>query len=77
MKWTPRSTAARVGGAAVVMIVVAEAAVWLLRPREQIPDPIPVTERDYFSASELERAHGYSDGRRLLGRERSRVAEAG
>ena len=59
MRWMPRSTAARVGGAAVVMIVVAEAAVWLLRPRDEIPDPVPVSERDYFSAAELERAHDY------------------
>jgi STE24 endopeptidase len=67
MRWMPRSTAARVGGAAVVMIVVAEAAVWLLRPRDEIPDPVPVSERDYFSAAELERAHDYSSGQRLLG----------
>jgi STE24 endopeptidase len=63
----PRSTAARVGGAAVVMIVVAEAAVWLLRPREEIPDPVRVSEHDYFSSAELERAHDYSSGQRLLG----------
>jgi STE24 endopeptidase len=63
----PRSTAARVGGAAVVTIVVAEAAVWLLRPREEIADTVTVSERDYFSAAELERAHDYSGGQRLLG----------
>jgi STE24 endopeptidase len=63
----PRSTAARLGGAAVVTIVVAEGAVWLLRPRGEIPDPVPVSERDYFSAAELERARDYSGGQRLLG----------
>jgi STE24 endopeptidase len=57
---------ARVGGAAVAMVVVAEVAAWVLQPRNQIPDPLPVSERDYFSSSELTRAHDYVDGQRLL-----------
>ena len=61
-----RSTAARVGGAAVVMIIVAEAAVWLLAPRDPPPDPVPVAESDYFSPAELERAHDYRDPGRVL-----------
>ena len=63
----PRSAAMRVGGAAVAMVVVAEIAAWLLQPREEIPDPVPVSERDYFSPAELDRAHDYSSGQRLLG----------
>jgi STE24 endopeptidase len=55
-----------VGGAAVAMVVVAEVAAWLLQPRNEIPDPLPVSERDYFSAAELERAHDYVSGQRLL-----------
>ncbi|MFL5870096.1 MAG: M48 family metalloprotease [Solirubrobacterales bacterium] len=59
--------AARVGGAAVAMVVAAEVAGWLLSPRDEIPDPVPVSERDYFTPVELERAHDYSSGQRLLG----------
>ncbi len=62
----PRSTAARIGGAAVAMIVVAEAAVWLLGPRDQPPNPVPVAESDYFNPAELERAEDYRQGQRLL-----------
>jgi STE24 endopeptidase len=62
----PRSTAARVGGAAVAMIVVAEVAVWLLGPRDEPPDPVPVAESDYFRPAELERAEDFRDGQRLL-----------
>ena len=48
------------------MIVVAEVAVWLLSPRDEPPDPVPVAESDYFSAAELERAHDYRDRQRWL-----------
>jgi STE24 endopeptidase len=61
-----RSTALRVGGAAVAMVLVAEAAVWLLRPGTEAPDPLPVAEDDYFQASELDRARDYRDGQRWL-----------
>ena len=60
------STAARVGGAAVAMIVVAELAIWLLSPRDEPPEPLPVTEQDYFVGAELDRAHAYRDGQRWL-----------
>jgi Zn-dependent protease with chaperone function len=40
-------------------VVVAQAAVVLLRPREGVIDPDRVSERSYFSAGELERAHDY------------------
>jgi STE24 endopeptidase len=48
------------------MIVVAEAAVWLLSPRDEPPDPIPVAETDYFGQAELERARDYRSGQRWL-----------
>jgi STE24 endopeptidase len=62
----PRSTAARVGGTAVAMVIVAEAAVWLLVPRDKPPPPVPVAEADYFSEAELERAHDYRGPQRAL-----------
>ncbi len=61
------STAARVGGAAVAMVLVAEAAVWLLSPRDDPPDPVPVVESDYFNAVELDRAHDFRAPQRWLG----------
>ena len=60
------STAARVGGVAVAMIVVAELAVWLLSPREEPPEPVPVAEQDYFGAAQLARAHDSRDGKHWL-----------
>ena len=68
----PRSTAVRVGGAAVAMVIVAEAAVWLLAPRDEPPEPVPVAERDYFSAAELERAHDYRGPQRGAADRRAR-----
>jgi STE24 endopeptidase len=62
----PRSTAARIGGAAVAMIVVAELAVLLLSPGDEPPDPVPVNEADYFSAAQLERAHDFRNGQTWL-----------
>jgi STE24 endopeptidase len=59
--------AARVGGAAVAMVLVAEVAVWLLSPRDDPPDQVPVAETDYFSTAELDRAHDFRDPQRWLG----------
>ncbi len=56
----------RVGGAAVAMVLAAEAAVWLLSPRDEPPEPVPVAESDYFDSAELEAAHNYRDGQRWL-----------
>jgi STE24 endopeptidase len=61
-----RSTAARVGGAAVAMVIVAEAAVWLLVPRDRPPPPVPVAESHFFSPTELERAHDFRGPQRAL-----------
>jgi STE24 endopeptidase len=52
--------------ALVAAVVVAEAAVLLLRPRETGPDPVPVAPRAYFSADELSRAEGFRAGQRWI-----------
>ena len=57
--------------AVVGALLVAEGAVWLLRPDEPI-EPASVPESRYFSASELERARDYAGGQRLLGSGRAR-----
>jgi STE24 endopeptidase len=62
----PRSPALRIGAAAVAAVLVAEAAVWLLRPRGDVVEPAEVSEHSYFSDAQLERAHDYRDGQRLI-----------
>ena len=62
----PRSTAARIGGAAVAMILVAELCVWLLGPGDPPWDPLAVSESAYFEPGELDRARDYRDGQRWL-----------
>lgn len=62
-----RPTALRIGAVAVAAVIVAEGAVWLLRPRGEILDPAPVSERHYFSEAQIERASEFRDGQRLLG----------
>jgi STE24 endopeptidase len=66
MRFPPRSTGVRVAGAAVAMLLVAEGAVWLLGPREDAPDPVPVDASRYLPAEEIERAEGYRSGQRWL-----------
>jgi hypothetical protein len=61
-----RRRALRVGAAAVAMVVVAEAAVWLLRPRERPIEPVSVSERDYFTAAQIERGRTYTNGQLWL-----------
>jgi STE24 endopeptidase len=61
-----RSTPLRIGAAAIAAVAVAEAAVWLLRPRVDVPEPVEVEESAYFSADELERAEDYRGGQRAL-----------
>jgi STE24 endopeptidase len=56
----------RLGAAAVAAVLVAEAAVWALRPREDVLDPVPVAEDDYFDPARVERAEDYRTGQRLL-----------
>jgi STE24 endopeptidase len=50
----------------VAAVLVAEAAVWALRPREDVVDPIPVAEDEYFDREQVERAEDYRSGQRLL-----------
>jgi STE24 endopeptidase len=45
--------------ALVAAVVAAEAAVLLLRPRDGVIDPAPVSVRSYFSPAELERARDF------------------
>lgn len=45
--------------ALVAAVVVAEAAVLLLRPRDGVIDPAPVSARSYFSEAQLDRARDY------------------
>jgi STE24 endopeptidase len=52
--------------ALVAAVVIAEAAVLVLRPRETGPDPVPVPPRAYFSAAELNRAEDFRAGQRRL-----------
>ena len=62
-----RQSAIRIGVVAVAAIVVAEGAVWLMRPRAESIAPASVSERSYFSAAELRRASDYRDAQRLIG----------
>jgi STE24 endopeptidase len=43
-------------------VVVAEAAVMLMRPRDRGPEPLPVDARTYFSAEQVERAEAFRTG---------------
>ena len=45
--------------AVVAALVVAEAAVLLLRPRDGVIDPAPVSAASYFSAAEIDRARDF------------------
>ncbi len=56
----------RVGTAAVAMVLVAEAAVWLLRPRERPIEPVPVSESDYFTSAQIDRGRAYGEGQLWL-----------
>ena len=47
--------------ALVTAVVVAEAAVVVMRPRG-LPDPVPVQARDYFSAAQIEKAESFREG---------------
>jgi STE24 endopeptidase len=55
----------RLGATAVAAVVVAEAAAWLLRPRD-VEEPVHADESAYFSQAELTEARDYASGQRLL-----------
>lgn len=61
-----RSRVLRVGTAAVAMVLVAEAAVWLLRPRERPIEPAPVSASDFFTSAQIDRGRAYRDGQLWL-----------
>ena len=61
-----RRRALRVGAAAVAMVLIAEAAVWLLRPRERPIQPSEVSESRYFTQTQIDRGRVYSDGQLWL-----------
>src|SRR4029079_11879331 len=61
--WGPRRL--RLPAVLVGALVVAEAAVLLMRPREKYPRE-QVAPRGYFSAQELEKAKAFRNGQFLL-----------
>jgi STE24 endopeptidase len=48
------------------MVLVAEAAVWLLRPRERPIQPVPVPEGRYFTQAQIDRGRSFDDGQLWL-----------
>jgi STE24 endopeptidase len=48
--------------ALVTAVVVAEAAVLAMRPRDRGPEPVPVEPRAYFSAAQIEKAEEFRTG---------------
>jgi STE24 endopeptidase len=52
--------------ALVTTVVVAQAAVFLMRPRDRGPDPLPVEARAYFSAAQIEKAEAFRSGQRWI-----------
>ena len=52
--------------ALVTAVVVAEAAVIVLRPRDRGPEPVPVEPRAYFSEAQIEKAEDYRRGQLLI-----------
>jgi len=62
----PASRALRIGVAAVAMVLVAEGAVWLLRPGDRPIQPVSVPEGRYFTAAQIQRGRSFSDGQLWL-----------
>jgi Zn-dependent protease with chaperone function len=56
----------RLPAAIVTALVVAEAAVVLMRPRDVRPEPVPVEARAYFSQATLARAKDFRSGQRWI-----------
>src|SRR5687767_2447211 len=59
LEWPNVLRPLRVPMAVVAALVVAEAAVLLLRPREGVIAPAPVELSSYFSAAEIDRARDF------------------
>jgi STE24 endopeptidase len=60
------SRALRLGATALAAVIVAEAAVWLLRPRDGTVEGSKAPEHAYFSDAQIDRARDYRDGQRNL-----------
>ena len=58
--------AIRLGLVAIAAVAVAEAGVWLLRPREGTVEGPAAEERSYFGEQQLEKARDYRSGQRWL-----------
>jgi STE24 endopeptidase len=56
----------RLPAAIVTALVVAEAAVVLMRPRDVRPEPVPIDARAYFSERTLARAESFRSGQRWI-----------
>src|SRR5882757_8232184 len=56
----------KLGATAVAAVIVAEAGVWLLRPRDGTVEGPPVPERAYFTDQQIDRGQDFHDGQRLL-----------
>ena len=52
--------------ALVTAVVVAEAAVLVMRPRDRGPEPVPVEPRAYFSEAQIEKAEAFRTGQLWL-----------
>jgi STE24 endopeptidase len=52
--------------ALVTAVVVAEAAVVVMRPRDRGPEPLPVEPRAYFSQAQIEKAEAFRSGQRWI-----------
>jgi STE24 endopeptidase len=50
----------------VTAVVVAEAAVLLMRPRDRGPEPVPVDPRAYFSPAQIEKGDAFRTGQLWL-----------
>jgi STE24 endopeptidase len=48
--------------ALVTAVVVAEAAVFVMRPRDRGPEPLPVEARAYFSDAQIDKAEAFRTG---------------
>lgn len=60
------SRALRLGATALAAVIVAEAAVWLLRPRDGTVEGPKAPEHAYFTDGQIEKAQDYRDGQRNL-----------
>jgi STE24 endopeptidase len=61
-----RSAPVRVLVVAIAAVAVAEAAVWLLRPRDEGVEPLAVSAAEVLPTAQLERARDYRNGQRAL-----------